>query len=102
MLAKFGRSLSDVTGKMVDILKDAAEKTVKVSAELYGSTTVVLGDVATQTSIVASNAVVTSSATKSAMSRPVCSLSPPPRWLKVPWARPAMAEAASASAKACT
>lgn len=65
---KFGRSLSDVTGKMVDILKDAAEKTVKVSAELYGSTTVVLGDVATQTSIVASNAaVVTSSAAKSAM-----------------------------------
>lgn len=65
---KFGKSLSDVTGKMLDILKDAADSTVKVSTEFYESTTVVLSGVATQTSIAASNAAgATSTAAKSAL-----------------------------------
>lgn len=64
---KFGKSLSDVTGKMVDILKDAAEKTVKVSTGFYESTTAVLNEVATQTSMAATGAVgATSTAAKGA------------------------------------
>ncbi|MDR7307951.1 hypothetical protein [Rhodoferax saidenbachensis] len=66
--AKFGRSLSDVTGRMVDILKDAAEQTVKKSSEIYESTAGVLSEVATQTGQVASSAAeATSSAAKSAL-----------------------------------
>lgn len=66
--AKFGKSLSDVTGKMVDILKDAAEKTAKKSSEIYESTAVVLSEVATQTGQAASSAAeATSSAAKNAL-----------------------------------
>ncbi|TAH11094.1 MAG: hypothetical protein EAZ11_10365 [Curvibacter sp.] len=66
--AKFGKSLSDVTGKMVDILKDAAEQTVKKSNEIYESTASVLSEVATQTGQAASSAAeTTSSAAKSAL-----------------------------------
>lgn len=64
---KFGKSLSDVTGRMVDILKDAAEQTVKMSSEIYESTAGVLSEVASQTGQVASSAAdATSSAAKSA------------------------------------
>lgn len=65
--AKFGKSLSDVTGKMMDILKDATERTVKVSAEIYESTAVVVTEMASQTGNAASSAAeVTSNAAKSA------------------------------------
>ena len=66
--AKFGKSLSDVTGKMMDILKDAAEKTVKVSTDIFESTTGVLSVVATQTGNAASTAAeATSNAAKGAL-----------------------------------
>jgi hypothetical protein len=66
--AKFGKSLSDVTGRMVDILKDAAEQTVKKSNEIYESTAGVLSEVATQTGHVTSTAVeATSSAAKNTL-----------------------------------
>lgn len=66
--AKFGKSLSDVTGKVVDLLKDTAEKTARKSSEIYASTAGMLSDVATQTGLVASGAAeATSSATKSAL-----------------------------------
>ena len=66
--AKFGKSLSDVTGAMVDILKDAAEMTVKKSSEIYDSTASVLSEVATQTGQAASTAAeATSSAAKSTL-----------------------------------
>lgn len=65
--AKFGKSLSDVTGKMMDILKDAAEQTVKVSVEVYESTAVVVTEMASQTGDAASIAAeVTSNVAKSA------------------------------------
>ena len=66
--AKFGKSLSDVTGKIVDVLKDATEKTVQKSGEIYGSTAVVLAEVASHTGHAAvSAAEATSSAAKSAL-----------------------------------
>lgn len=66
--AKFGKSLSDVTGRMVDILKDAAEQTAKKSSEIYESTAGVLSEIATQTGQVASTAAeATSNAAKNAL-----------------------------------
>lgn len=66
--AKFGKSLSDVTGKMVDILKDAAEKTAKKSNEIYESTTGVISEVTNQAGKAAANAAeATSKATKNAL-----------------------------------
>lgn len=52
---KFGKSLSDVTGKMVDVIKDVAEKTAKTTSGIYDSTAQALGEVASQTSSAASS-----------------------------------------------
>jgi len=61
---KFGKSLSDVTGKMVDMVKDAAQMTARKSNELIASTSVVLSEVASNSS---QAAAATTAVAKSAL-----------------------------------
>lgn len=65
---KFGKSLSDITRKMVDRLKDTADKTAKKSNEIYLSTANVVSDTLANTGQVASTAAAaTSSVAKTAL-----------------------------------